>query len=114
MEAAHFGVDPGIQSTFEQTSFVRVCTVALEGTGIAGACGCAVQGDAALKIGTQLHELVACGALPVVQLTKVDKARVPIAFRPLLGTARQILEQSRNTHQKQSVGEREKDFAMDT
>src|SRR6516162_2535124 len=114
MEVANFRVDPGIQSAFEKASLVRVCAVVLERAGIAGACGCTVHRNPALLIGVQLQELVACGTFPIVKVAKVDKACVLIAFGPLLGTARQVLEHRRHSHQEQCVRERKEDFEMNT
>jgi hypothetical protein len=110
MELAEFRINPTIQPPFQKTPFIRVRAVEFERTGIARARGCAVRGDPMLVIGVQLHELMASGALPIVELMKVGESRVPVAIRPFLRTPGQTLQDESYTHKEQPVREGKKHF----
>jgi hypothetical protein len=63
-------------------------------------------------IGVQLDELMACRALPIVEVTKIDESRVAVALRPFLRTAGQALQEKGYTYQEQRIGQSEEHFEM--
>jgi len=84
MKATNFRIDPGVPSAFQDTPFFGFRAIEFQRTRIAGAGWCAVGCDLPLMIRIELHKLVSGGALPIVEVTKVNETGIAVTLSPFL------------------------------
>src|SRR5579885_902025 len=109
MEASQGGLQPLFFGPLNGSSFVGVCTAALEHASVAGMGGSAVVNHAPRRISLIPSQSLPGGAFPVVGLVVVPEAEGCVCMRPPVGMSRHGFERDGHTQEKQGVAEREPD-----